>query len=145
MSHCRSMYSARGRPTASLPWKAAHMFPKHLRGPASGGSKHLRRRDGCWVGRDLMTSWCWRLGLGVLVKGIGGQVMSKTLIIMAVGHRTDFRLIVPRQVAVKVIALEVREGGMEGQRPSSTRLRPSSSRYGHKVQKRLNVNERVQW
>ena len=74
------------------------------------------------------------IGLGVLVKGIGGQVMSKTLIIMAVGHRTDFRLIVPRQVAVKVVALEVWEGGMEGQRPSSTRLRPSSSRQGHRGQ-----------
>ena len=110
------------------------MSLEHLRELVSSGSMHLRRRDGCWVGRDLMTSWRWRLGLGVLVKGIGGQVMSKTLIIMAVGHRTDFRLIVPRQVAVKVIALEVREGGMEGQRPSSTRLRPSSSRQGHRGQ-----------
>jgi hypothetical protein len=80
-----------GGHTVSLLWKGAHMSPEHLHGRASGGSTHLRRRDGCWVGRDLTTSSRRWLGWMVLVEGAGGQVISKTMIIMALCHLAHLR------------------------------------------------------
>jgi hypothetical protein len=113
------MYERREN-TESRLLKVAHMSPTHLRGRASDGSKHLRRRDDCWVGQGRRTSSRWRLDWDVLVEGTGAQVMSKILITMVVCHLTYSRPIMGGSESNHAGGLG---GGMEGQCPSSTRLR----------------------